>query len=89
MEENVKLNVKNLADALVCYAICFNDPFLMSFQSHSPSERKNPLQIYGFVYGKKISTPKGMNLTNAVIDVDTGALKDLDVTVTVDFTHHD
>lgn len=29
VEENVKLNVKNLADALVCYIICFNDPFLI------------------------------------------------------------
>jgi len=54
VEENVKLNVASLAADL----------------SKSPSPRKTPLQIHGFVY-----------------DVATGAIKDLGVTVTVEFTH--
>lgn len=62
--------------------------FLSFLQSNSPSERKNPLQIYGFVYGEKYLTPKGINLTNIVIDVTTGAVKDLDVTVKVEFAHN-
>jgi hypothetical protein len=59
---------------------------LWLFQSNSPSERKNPLQIYGFVYGEKFLTPKGINVTDIVIDVATGVVKDLNVTVKVEYT---
>jgi len=61
--------------------------FLWFFQSDSHSERKNPLQIYGFVYGERFFILKGMNVTDIAIDVATGAVKDLNVTMKVEYTH--
>jgi hypothetical protein len=53
----------------------------MLFQCNSASERKTPLHIHGFVYGESAFTPKGIGVIHLVIDIATGALKDLNVTV--------
>lgn len=88
MEENVKRNVASLAADLVCQTMCSDDLSLIAlFQRNSPSERKTSLDVYGFVYGEEPLTPNGVQLTDIIIDVDTGAVKDLQVTETVEYTH--
>jgi len=88
VEENVKLNVAELIADLVCQAMTFNDPALTVFQSKSPSNRANPLQVHGFVYGEQfLRSPKRINVTGIVLDIATGGIKDLNVTVTVVFAH--
>lgn len=59
----------------------------MLFQKHSPSERKNPLEVYGFVYGEDPLTTIRVHVTDIVLDVATGIVKDLEVTTKVEYTH--
>ncbi len=61
MEENVKGNVAKLAADLVCQTMCFDDLSLIDrFQRNTPSERKTPLDVYGFVYGEEPLSPNGV-----------------------------
>jgi len=62
-------------------------PLLLLNQRNSPSERTTPLEIHGFVYGEDFITCNSVRVIDILIDVATGAVKDLNVTAKVDYTH--